>query len=205
MLAEKLAHFVRFPLGLVLGLPRGGVPVAHAVAQRLKLPLDVFMVRKLGIPGNEEVAMGAIASGGISVMNEEIVAGLGISERTIAGVQAREQRTLERREHLYRSGRPTLRCKGLLVIVVDDGIATGATMNAAVRALRSQGALRIVVATPVMAASTYLELARLADDVVTVIRPEKFQSVGQWYADFAQTTDDEVIAMLADSIPPGPE
>jgi predicted phosphoribosyltransferase len=202
MLARKLTKYAGHPGGLVLGLPRGGVPVGHAVAQRLKLPLDVFIVRKLGVPGQEELAMGAIASGGVCAMNEQIVAALDLPDAAIAAVRAREQLELERRERQYRSGRPELLVRGRTVILVDDGIATGATMRAAALALRERKAGRIVVATPVASDTAGRDLGDAADEFVAVLQPEYFQSVGQWYSDFTQVTDDEVAELLAAS-PPG--
>jgi len=202
MLARKLTKYAGHPGGLVLGLPRGGVPVGHAVAQRLKLPLDVFIVRKLGVPGQEELAMGAIASGGVCAMNEQIVAALDLPDAAIAAVRAREQLELERRERQYRSGRPELLVRGRTVILVDDGIATGATMRAAALALRERKVGRIVVATPVASDTAGRDLGDAADEFVAVLQPEYFQSVGQWYSDFTQVTDDEVAELLAAS-PPG--
>ncbi|HXQ80825.1 MAG TPA: phosphoribosyltransferase [Opitutaceae bacterium] len=199
VLAGKLAGYAGIPDGIVLGLPRGGVPVAHAVARRLKLPLDVFIVRKLGVPGQEELAMGAIASGGVCAMNDQIVEALQLPDDAVASVRAREQLELERRERQYRSGRPELRVRGRTVILVDDGIATGATMRAAALALREGKAGRIVVAAPVAADTSRRELGGAADDFVAVLEPENFLSVGQWYADFTQVTDDEVTALLAGS------
>jgi putative phosphoribosyl transferase len=199
ILAGRLAKFAGHPGGLVLALPRGGVPVAHAVAQRLGLPLDVFLVRKLGVPGQEELAMGAIASGGVCVMNERIVASLQIPEQSVAIVRARELLELERRERQYRAGRPELRPTGRTVILVDDGIATGASMRAAALALREMRVGRIIVASPVAALSARGELGDAADEFVAVLQPEDFQGVGQWYSDFSQVTDEEVTAILAAS------
>lgn len=196
LLAAKLTRYARHPGGLVLALPRGGVPVGHAVAQRLHLPLDVLIVRKLGVPGREELAMGAIASGGARVMNDGIVAALHVSKKAIAAVQAREQAELERRERLYRGSQPAPDPTGRTVLLVDDGIATGATVRAAILALRAQGATRIVVATPVAAREVGRALRETADEFVAVLEPEDFQSVGEWYADFAQVTDAEVAALL---------
>ncbi len=199
MLAARLARYAGSPDALVLGLPRGGVPVADAVARRLGLPLDVFVVRKLGVPGQEELAMGAIASGGVCVMNDQIVAALRLADSEVAAVRAREQLELERRERQYRSGRPELRVKGRTVILVDDGIATGATMRAAAMALRKGGAGRVVVAAPVTAYTARGDLGDVADDFAAVLQPALFQSVGQWYSDFTQVTDGEVAALLAAS------
>ena len=181
----------------VLALPRGGVPVAFEVAQALHAPLDVFVVRKLGVPGHEELAMGAIASGGVQVLNEDVVAQLGLSTAAIEAVAVRERRELQRRERLYRNQRPAPGVRGCTVILVDDGIATGATMRAAIRALRQLQAGRIVVAAPTMAWSTAQEMRAEADDCVAVMTPTEFYGVGQWYEDFSQTTDEEVRDLLA--------
>ena len=184
---------------LVLGLPRGGVPVAAEVALALGAPLDVFIVRKLGVPGHEELAMGAIASGGVRVLNREVLDYLPVSERIIDSVAQREQQELERRESEYRGARPPLDVADKTVIVVDDGLATGSTMRAAVEALRRMGPKRIIVAVPVAAESTCNDFRteRVADDVVCLRTPEPFQAVGLWYSDFTQTTDDEVQHLLA--------
>ena len=181
----------------VLALPRGGVPVAFEVAQALHVPLEVFVVRKLGVPGHEELAMGAIASGGVQVLNEDVVAQLGLSTAAIEAVAVRERRELQRRERLYRNQRPAPGVRGYTVILVDDGIATGATMRAAIRALRQLQAGRIVVAAPTMAWSTAQEMRAEADDCVAVMTPTEFYGVGQWYEDFSQTTDQEVRDLLA--------
>lgn len=195
-LAGKLGRYADNPDVVVLGLPRGGVPVAHEVANALHAPLDVFIVRKLGVPGHEEYAMGAIASGGIRVMNPDAV-GLGISQSAIDTVTQREQRELERRERLYRGDGPPLDLKGRVVILVDDGLATGSTMRAAVAAVKQQNPQRIVVAVPVAAADTCNDFRREVDEVVCVITPEAFRAVGLWYQDFSQTSDDEVHELLA--------
>ena len=195
-LAEQLVGYVGEPDVLVLGLPRGGVPVAYEVAATLEAPLDVFVVRKLGVPGHEELAMGAIATGGVRVLNEEVVRGLGIGDEVLDAVAAREAEELARREALYRGDRPPPEVDGKVVILVDDGLATGSTMRAAVAALRQQGPSRIVVAVPVAAAQTCDVLAREADDVVCALTPEPFYAVGLWYADFSQTSDDEVHELL---------
>jgi putative phosphoribosyl transferase len=197
ILAGKLAKYAGQPGGLVLGLPRGGVPVAHAVAQRLGLPLDVFIVRKLGVPGQEELAMGAIASGGVCAMNDQIVAALQLPDDAVAAVRAREQLELERRERQYRCGRPQLHLGGRTVILVDDGIATGATMRAAALALRERKAGRIVVAAPVAADTARRVLGDATDEFAAVLQPADFMSVGQWYTDFTQVSDGEVTALLA--------
>jgi putative phosphoribosyl transferase len=195
-LAENLNNYVNRDDVLVLALPRGGVPVAAEVAKRLNVPLDVFVVRKLGLPEHPELAMGAIASGGVRVFNGDVVNALRIPDEVIDAVSAEELIELQRREKTYRAGRPPLDVEGKTVIVVDDGVATGSTMLAAVSALRQLNAARIVVAAPVIAASTSSDIQRAADDVVAVIVPEHFYAVGQWYEDFAQTTDEEVRELL---------
>ncbi|HEU0299586.1 MAG TPA: phosphoribosyltransferase family protein [Longimicrobium sp.] len=181
---------------LVLGLPRGGVPVAFEVAQALDAPLDVFIVRKLGVPGHEELAMGAIATGGVRVLNQPVVDALRIPEQVIDAVAAREQRELERRERAYRDG-PAPRVGGRTVILVDDGLATGATMRAAAQALRLQRPARLIIAVPVAAAQTCDQFRSEVDDVVCTTTPEPFYGVGMWYEDFSQTTDAEVHDLLA--------
>ena len=197
MLAEQLSVYAGRPDVVVLALPRGGVPVAYEVARVLHAPLDVFLVRKLGVPGHEELAMGAVATGGVHVLNDQIVRALGIPPRVIDAVAAWQQQELARRERLYRDDRPSVDVKGRTVILVDDGLATGATMRAAVAALRQQHPARLVVAVPTAAPETCDELRAEADDVVCAITPEPFYSVGLWYEDFAQTTDDEVRELLA--------
>jgi putative phosphoribosyl transferase len=197
VLAEKLLNYAEIPDGLVLALPRGGVPVAHPVARRLRLPLDVFIVRKLGVPGQEELAMGAISSGGGYAMNERIVAALRISPAAIAAARAREQQEIERREQLYRPGKLELHLEGRPVILIDDGIATGASVRAAALALRSKKVARIVVAAPVGAPGVQEHLSGAVNDLILVMQPEDFQGVGQWYADFSQVTDSEVCGLLA--------
>jgi predicted phosphoribosyltransferase len=196
-LAEKMAAYVDRPDVLVLALPRGGVPVGYEVARALGAPLDVFLVRKLGVPRYEELAMGAVATGGVRVLNDEIVRGLGISEREIDAVVARELQELARRERLYRGDRPPPDVAGRTVILADDGLATGATMRAAVAALRLQQPARIVIAVPTASPDTCEALKAEADDVVCAITPEPFFAVGHWYEDFAQTSDDEVRELLA--------
>lgn len=181
---------------LVLALPRGGVPVAWEVAERLDAPLDVFLVRKLGVPGHEELAMGAIASGGVLVLNEDVVHGLGIPQEVIYGVAERETAELRRREEAYRDDRAPLNAQGKTAILIDDGLATGASMQSAVRGLRKQAPAKIVVAVPVTPPSTIQEFAPLVDDLVYVEAPEPFFGVGYWYDDFRQTTDDEVRYLL---------
>jgi predicted phosphoribosyltransferase len=196
-LAEKLAAYADRPDVLVLALPRGGVPVGYEVSRALGAPLDVFLVRKLGVPGYEELAMGAVASGGVRVLNDEIVRGLGISEDEIDAAVARELQELGRRERLYRGNRPTPNVAGRTVILVDDGLATGATMRAAVAALRQQHPARIVVAVPTASPDTCEALKAEADDVICAMTPEPFFAVGHWYEDFTQTTDNEVRELLA--------
>lgn len=197
LLGELLAREVgELDNGIVLGLPRGGVPVAAAVARRLGLPLDVYLVRKLGVPGHEEYAMGAIASGGVRVLNEEAVRTLGIDQATIDAVAERELVELQRREHTYRGDRPPLDLEGKEVILVDDGIATGASMRAAIEAVRSSHPASIIVAVPVTPISTGEALAGIADRVVALTTPDPFYAVGWHYNDFTQTTDDEVRRLL---------
>ncbi|HEY9638280.1 MAG TPA: phosphoribosyltransferase [Coleofasciculaceae cyanobacterium] len=195
-LAAELATYANRPDVLILGLPRGGVPVAFEVAKALKAPLDVFLVRKLGVPGQEELAMGALASGGIRVLNEEIVAELGLSEATISQVAEKEQQELERRERLYRDDLPAPELHGRTVILVDDGLATGATMRAAIKALQQQQPARLVVGVPVSSPETCRELGVEVDEIVCVETPRPFYSVGSWYDNFSQTTDEEVRDLL---------
>lgn len=197
LLAEKLEKYAGRDDVIVLGLPRGGVPVAYEVARRLGVPLDVFIVRKLGVPGFEELALGAIASGGVRVLNEDVVRALPKANELIESVTTRELAELARREQIYRDGRPAPDIGGRTVILVDDGLATGATMRAAVAALRQLGAAKIVVAVPVGAADTCREIEQEVDETVCAIAPEWFQAVGQFYEDFSQTSDDEVRELLA--------
>jgi putative phosphoribosyl transferase len=196
-LAEKLIHYRGRNDVIVLGLPRGGVPVASEVAQRLGLPLDVFVVRKLGVPGYEELAMGAIASGDVSVLNEDVMNALPSSDALLAMVTAQEKIELERRESCYRQDRPAPDLRNRVVILVDDGLATGATIRAATAALRKQGVAKIVVAVPVGAPETCRELETEVDELVCAFKPEFFHGVGQFYQDFSQTTDEEVTEILA--------
>jgi predicted phosphoribosyltransferase len=203
-LASKLGSYAHRPDVIVLALPRGGVPVALEVAQALEAPLDVFLVRKLGFPGNEEFAMGAIASGGVRVLNEPVLTRFGVSMAAVESVAAEEQRELRRRESTYRGDLPARDVRARTVIVVDDGLATGFSMRAAVTALRSLGPRRIVVAVPVGPADTVDELRRLADEVVCVATPEPFLSVGRFYDIFDQTTDAEVKKTLAQARRPEP-
>lgn len=196
-LAELLRAYAHRPDVLVLALPRGGVPVAYEVARALNAPLDVFIVRKLGVPGHEEFAMGAIASGGVRVLNDDVIHALRIPAQVVEAVATREQRELERRERLYRDGRPAPDVKGHTVILIDDGLATGATMRAALQALRQRGPARLIVAVPVAAPSTCLELRSEADDVICARTPDPFFGVGWWYQNFEQTSDEEVHNLLA--------
>jgi putative phosphoribosyl transferase len=195
-LAGKLAGYAGDPKAIVLGLPRGGVPVAYEVARALRAPLDVFVVRKLGVPGHRELAMGAIASGGVRVLNREVVDMLHISESTVDAVAAQELLEVERQQREYRGEVPLPDLAGRTVIVVDDGLATGSTMRAAVKALRQSGPVRIVVAAPVAAADTCRSLASEADEVVCVNVPESFRAVSMWYDEFSQTSDEEVRRLL---------
>src|SRR4029453_10506860 len=194
LLARRLAAYAGRPDGVVLGLARGGVPGAGRVAITLGAPLDVFVVRKLGVPWDEELAMGAIASGGIRVLNRAVLEPLGITVDMLARVMEREAKELDRRERTYRGGRAPLDVRGKPVILVDDGLATGASLRAAIEALRVRHAARIVGAPPVAAPAACAELARIADDIVCAITPEPFRGVGFWYDDFSQTSDDEVRA-----------
>lgn len=196
VLASRLTAYARRPGVIVLGLPRGGVPVAFQVATALQVPLDVFMVRKLGVPGQEELAMGAIASGGVRVLNEDILQQLGISQEALDSVTRHEQRELERREARYRNGRPPPDLKGRTVILVDDGLATGSTMRVAAVALRQQKPARIVIAVPVAARETCAELSSYADEIVCVITPQDFYAVGMWYEDFSPVSDEEVLELM---------
>jgi len=186
---------------VVLALPRGGVPVAYEVAAALGAPLDVFLVRKLGTPGHRELAMGAIASGGVRVLNADVVRWYGISESAIESVARDEAAELERREHAYRDGRPAPDLTNRIVILVDDGLATGSTMRAGAQAVRLHRPSRVVVAVPVGARQTCSEIAAVADEVICARMPEPFTAVGQWYLNFDQTDDDEVRALLQKSTP----
>jgi predicted phosphoribosyltransferase len=181
---------------VVLALPRGGVPVAYEVARALEAPLDVFLVRKLGVPGYGELAMGAIASGGVRVLNDDVVSWYRIPSEVIADVARNEQLELERRERAYRDGRPPIELHDRVVILVDDGLATGSTMKAAVEAVRAQRPAKVVVAVPVGAAETCHEFSQVADETVCARAPARFVAVGQWYRDFSQTTDEDVRELL---------
>ena len=196
-LASRLADYADRADVLVLALPRGGVPVAFEVAEALRAPLDIFLVRKLGVPGHEELAMGAIATGGVRVLNEGVVDYLRIPGEVIDAVAADELRELERRERAYRGDRPAPDVRGKTVILVDDGLATGSTMRAAAAALRRQQPARIVVAVPVSAPQTCDEYRMGVDEIICAVTPESFQAVGLWYKDFSQTTDEEVRDLLA--------
>ena len=195
-LAERLSRFRDHDSVVVLALPRGGVPVGYQVASALQVPLDVFVVRKLGVPGHEELAMGAIASGGVQLVNDDVVGPLGIPASVIDSVARHEQIELERREQSYRGNREPIGLANKTVIIVDDGLATGSTMRAAVKAVRLQQPAKVIVAVPVGAPSTCAELARDADEVVCVRMPDPFVAVGLWYRDFAPTSDQEVRALL---------
>jgi putative phosphoribosyl transferase len=197
VLARALEGYRHFPGLLVLALPRGGVPVGFEVARHLSAPLDVFLVRKLGVPGQEELAMGAIASGGIVVRSEEILRYLQISPSDFETVRQKEQRELERRERLYRGSRPFPDVSGRTAILVDDGLATGFSMRAAVAALRKKGPATVVVGVPIAPPETCSALRQEADDVVCARTPEPFYAVGMWYEDFEQTTDEEVRELLS--------
>ncbi|UKO96115.1 phosphoribosyltransferase [Nostoc sp. UHCC 0870] len=196
VLASKLADYANCPDVLVLALPRGGVPVAFEIAQALNAPLDVLVVRKLGVPNNPELAMGAIASGGVRIINQQIVNEINISEEVIARVAAQEQRELERRESMYRGDEPFPELTGRKVILVDDGLATGATMWAAVIAVRQKNPQEIVIAVPVAAPETYQQLQPKVEKMFCIATPSQFYSVGMWYEDFPQTTDAEVHELL---------
>lgn len=197
ILAGQLSAYANRPDTLVLGLPRGGVPVAYEVATALGAPLDVFEVRKLGVPGQEELAMGAIATGGVRALNRDVIGYLGIPDEVIDEISERERRELERREHLYRDDRPPLSARDRVAILVDDGLATGSTMRAAARALRQQLPAAVVVAVPVAAKQTCYEFRDEVDEVICGFTPDPFFAVGLWYEDFSQTTDDEVRELLA--------
>jgi predicted phosphoribosyltransferase len=196
VLADSLKQFAGRSDVVVLALPRGGVPVGYEVARALAAPLDVFVVRKLGLPGHPELAMGAIASGDVRVLNEDVVESYRVPRTAIDAVARAERLELERRERSYRDGRPLLPIDGRVVILVDDGLATGSTMWAAVVAVRRLQPARVVVAVPVGAADTCEALRNVADEVVCAFTPEPFRAVGLWYADFSQTTDDEVRQLL---------
>jgi putative phosphoribosyl transferase len=197
LLAQKLMAYADREDVLVLGLPRGGVPVAYEVAKVLNAPLDICLVRKLGVPAHKELAMGAIASGGVRVLNYDVISWLGISGKTIDQVAERELRELQRRDRAYRGDRPFPDIHNRILILVDDGIATGSTMKAAIEVLRQEQPQKIVVAVPVAPPSVYQELGKTVEQVVCVMNPEPFYAIGLWYEDFSQTTDEEVRHLLA--------
>lgn len=197
LLAEQLQAYASRPEVLVLALPRGGVPVAFEVARTLNAPLDICLVRKLGVPGYKELAMGAIAPGGVMVLNEDVVRELRISKENIERVAAEELQELERRNRAYRGNRPVPDIQNRTVILVDDGIATGSTVRAAIATLRQQHPERVVVAVPVAPLSTYSQLRAEADEIVCLRALEPFRAISLWYDDFSQTTDDEVRSLLA--------
>lgn len=196
VLAERLGGYRGRPETIVLALPRGGVPVGCEVAEALGAPVDVFLVRKLGVPGHEELAMGAIATGGVTVLNDDVLGDLALGEDAVRAVAEREERELARREAAFRGGRPPPDLAGKIAVLVDDGLATGSTMRAAVAAVRRLGPARVVVAVPVAAPETVALVAREVDEIVCPETPSPFYAVGVWYQDFAQTTDEEVRALL---------
>jgi putative phosphoribosyl transferase len=197
LLAQRLTAYANQPDVLVLALPRGGVPVAYEVAVALNAPLDIFLVRKLGVPGHEELAMGAIASGGVRVLNEDVIRHLRIPEHLIEKAAVQEQQELERREQAYRDGRLTRDSRDHTVILIDDGLATGSTMRAAALALKQQQPTRLIIAVPGAATATCDEFRAEVDEVICAVTPEPFYAVGMWYEDFTQTTDEEVRELLA--------
>ncbi len=199
-LAARLQHFAGDQNAIILALPRGGIPVAYEVARSLHVPMDVFIVRKLGVPGHEELAMGAISSGGVRVLNKEVVEHLEIPESMIDAVARREEEELHRREQLYRGSLPFPDLRGKTAILIDDGLATGATMRAAATAVRSKGARRTVVAVPVASEATCMEFEDEVDDVICAATPARFFAVGQWYEDFRPTSDQEVRELLIRSV-----
>lgn len=195
-LAKRLSEYANREDVLILALPRGGVPVAFEVAKELNVKMDVFIVRKLGVPGNEELAMGAIASGNIRVLNEDVVRSFGIPQKVIDEATAKERKELERRERMYRGNRTTPKISGSTVILIDDGLATGATMRAAVAAVKTQNPAKVIIAVPVAAPDTCSFFGNEVDEVICVATPEPFYGVGAWYEDFSQTTDKEVCELL---------
>jgi predicted phosphoribosyltransferase len=204
LLAERLRHYAARGDVVVLGLPRGGIPVAYEVARELGIPLDVFLVRKLGVPGHEEFAFGAIATGGTRVLNKEVIERLGLAPEWIEAIDVKERRELERRERAYRGDDPPPDLAGRTVILVDDGLATGSTMRAAVQAVREDDPAKIVVAVPVADPEVCDALRELADEVVCVVTPRPLRAVGAWYEDFSQTSDEEVSELLARARRPPP-
>jgi putative phosphoribosyl transferase len=195
-LAAKLEHHAGDPDVVVLALPRGGVPVGYEVSQALNAPLDIFLVRKIGVPGYEELAMGAVASGGVKIFNHEVLQRLGISERILDGIVREKERELEQQEKAYRGERPPTQIEGRTVILVDDGLATGASMRAAVQAVKKKSAKSVIVAVPVGSADTCNQLQSEVDEVICGMTPEPFYAVGAWYSDFMQVTDEEVRELL---------
>ena len=196
ILASKLTKYLNQVNTIILALPRGGVPVGYEIGKELGLPVDIFVVRKLGVPGHEELAMGAIASGGVRHINRDVVDQLRIDSETIDVASRREQKEIERREQLYRGQRPPVDVRNKTVILVDDGLATGSTMRAAIAALRQHRPARIVVAVPAAAPQTCSEIADEVDEIICAATPEPFYAVGQWYQEFSQTTDEEVRELL---------
>jgi putative phosphoribosyl transferase len=196
LLAQRLVSYARRDDAIVLALPRGGVPVGFAVAKALEVPLDVLLVRKLGFPGHEEYAMGAIASGGVCILQAEVMSANEISPSVVEAVAQRELREIERREKLYRAGRDALQLRERVVILVDDGLATGSTMQVAVKVVREANPARLIVAVPVAPRDSYENLRTKVDEIICLSMPEPFYAVGQWYENFEQTTDEEVIALL---------
>ena len=196
LLADKLQRFAQAPGVLVLALPRGGVPVAYEIARAIKVPMDVFIVRKLGVPDQPELAMGAIASGGTRVLNESLIRALGVSRGLVDRITEQEQTEVQRRERLYRGDRPFPDLHGRTVILVDDGLATGASMYAAVKALRQLTPARLIVAVPVAVEEVCTQLRPIVDEIICATTPQPFEGVGRWYQNFAQTTDDEVRELL---------
>lgn len=200
LLADRLRRYANRSDVIVLALPRGGVPVGFEIASALHVPLDVFVVRKLGVPGQEELAMGAIASGGVRVLNDDLVQDLGLTDAAIERTAQKEEQELQRREQQYRSGRPFPELKNRVVILVDDGLATGSSMRAAAQALRRHEPARIIVAVPTAAPETCEAFESEVDEIICAITPEPFYAVGLWYAEFPQTSDDEVRDLLARSV-----
>ncbi len=196
-LAHQLKHYAHHPDGIVLGLPRGGVPIAHTIAQALGLPLDICLVRKLGLPRSPETAMGAIAANGVRVLNQAILAGEGITNAMLTAVTTQELAELERRDHRYRGSRPHPDLAAKTVILVDDGLATGATMQAAIAIVKQQSPDQIIVAVPVAPRSVCAEIAVAVDQVICWMQPEPFEAIGQWYENFTQVSDEEVCRLLA--------
>ncbi len=196
ILAQELKHYAQRPKTLVLALPRGGVPVAYEIAKALQTPLDVFVVRKLGVPGHEELAMGAIAMGGCSILNDDIIHDLKILPAALTRVTQEEEKELERRVALYRGAQPFPDLQNHLVILVDDGIATGATMRAAVIALKRNNPAKLIIAVPVAEKSMCATLSNMVDELICPLRPLDFHAVGAWYENFGQTSDEEVRTLL---------